>query len=192
MRTMHSLPTQAMLATLMAAAALALAVHGAEPAPAAAQPATMVIDNAWSRATPPGATVGAGYFTVTNNGSAPDRLIGVTSAVADHAEVHEMTMKDGVMKMRPLAHGIEIKPGETVQLKPGGNHVMMFGLIFAMFLMGLITLLMNEQSIAFLSVPTKAACKGLALFGVALIPLWKSRSLQRHCGPRTAGGRTPM
>jgi hypothetical protein len=117
-----------MLMTLMAAATFALAAHGAEPAPPAAQPTTMMIDNAWSRATPPGATVGAGYFTVTNKGSAPDRLIGVTSTAADHAEVHEMTMKNGVMTMRPLANGIEIKPGETVQLKPGGNHVMMFGL----------------------------------------------------------------
>jgi hypothetical protein len=117
-----------MLMTLMAAATLALAAHSAEPAPSAAHATTIVIDNAWSRATPPGATVGAGYFTVTNKGSAPDRLIGVTSTAADHAEVHEMTMKNGVMTMRPLANGIEIKPGETVQLKPGGNHVMMFGL----------------------------------------------------------------
>jgi copper(I)-binding protein len=114
-----------MLMTLMTAAALALAAPAAEPA---APSATVVVDNAWSRATPPGATVGAGYFTVTNKGTATDRLIGVTSAAADHAEVHEMTMKNGVMTMRPLANGVEIKPGESVQLKPGGNHVMMFGL----------------------------------------------------------------
>jgi hypothetical protein len=112
----------------MSAAAFTLAAYGAEPAPPTAHPATIVIDNAWSRATPNGATVGAGYFTVTNKGTVPDRLIGVTSAAADHAEVHEMTMKSGVMTMRPLANGIEVKPGETVQLRPGGNHVMMFGL----------------------------------------------------------------
>jgi periplasmic copper chaperone A len=116
------------LATLMAAAALTLVAHGAEPTAPAAHPTTIVIDNAWSRATPPGASVGAGYFTVTNKGAVPDRLIAVTSAAADHAEVHEMAMKNGVMTMRPLASGLEIKPGETVQLKPGGNHVMMFGL----------------------------------------------------------------
>ncbi len=127
MKPLQSLPTKAILTTLMAAAALTLAAYGAEPAPPA-HPTTIVIDNAWSRATPGGATVGAGYFTVTNKGSVSDRLIGVTSAVADHAEVHEMAMKDGVMTMRPLTNGIEIKPGETVQLKPGGNHVMMFGL----------------------------------------------------------------
>jgi periplasmic copper chaperone A len=123
---MQSLPTKATLTTLMMAAALTLAAYGA--APQAAPPTSIVLDNAWSRATPPGASVGDGYFTVTNKGTVPDRLTGVTSAVADHAEVHEMTMKNGVMTMRPLAHGVEIKPGETVQLKPGGNHVMMFGL----------------------------------------------------------------
>lgn len=120
--------TKTTLTTLMAAAALTLAAHGAEPAAPAAHANTIVIDNAWSRATPKGATVGAGYFTVTNKGSVPDRLTGVTSAAADHAEVHEMAMKNGVMTMRPLANGVEIKPGQTVQLKPGGNHVMMFGL----------------------------------------------------------------
>jgi len=120
--------TKTTLMTLMAAAAFMLAAHGAEPAAPTAGANTIVIDNAWSRATPKGASVGAGYFTVTNKGSVPDRLIGVTSAVADHAEVHEMAMKDGVMTMRPLAGGLEIKPGQTVQLKPGGNHVMMFGL----------------------------------------------------------------
>jgi hypothetical protein len=128
MRTTYFLPRKAILTTLMTAAALTLAAYGAEPSPQADHAATMVIDNAWSRATPGGATVGAGYFTVTNKGTAPDRLIGVTSAAADHAEVHEMSTKNGVMTMRPLAHGIEVKPGESVQLTPGGNHVMMFGL----------------------------------------------------------------
>ena len=120
--------TKTTLTILMAAAALTLAARGAEPANPAVHANTIVIDNAWSRATPNGASVGTGYFTVTNKGSVPDRLIGVTATVADHAEVHEMAMKGNVMTMRPLAHGLEIKPGETVQLKPGGNHVMMFGL----------------------------------------------------------------
>ena len=72
------------------------------------------------------------------------------------------------------------------------RYMMIFGLIFAIFLFGLITLLMNQESVAYLNRPSKAAMKGMALFGVALIPLWASRSLRRHCGPLTAGGRTPM
>jgi hypothetical protein len=39
-----------------------------------------------------------------------------------------MTMEGGVMKMRPLPAGLEIKPGETVELKPGGFHMMLTGL----------------------------------------------------------------
>jgi copper(I)-binding protein len=82
----------------------------------------------YSRATPKGATVGAGYMKITNNGTAPDRLISSSSDVAGKVEVHEMTMDKGVMKMRPLKGGLEIKPGETVILKPGSFHVMFVGL----------------------------------------------------------------
>jgi copper(I)-binding protein len=86
------------------------------------------ISATWARATPKGAQVGGGYLTVTNMGSTPDRLIGGTSAVAKEVQVHEMTMANGVMKMRPVAGGLEIKPGATVTLKPGGYHIMFVGL----------------------------------------------------------------
>jgi copper(I)-binding protein len=82
----------------------------------------------WARATPHGASVGGAYLTITNMGSAPDRLIGGASAVAKEVQVHEMTMENGVMKMRPVAGGLEIKPGATVTLKPGGYHIMFVGL----------------------------------------------------------------
>ncbi len=82
----------------------------------------------WARATPKGAAVGAGYMTITNNGSTPDRLIGGASDVSNRFEIHETTMDNGVMRMRPIAKGIEIKPGQTVEFKPGGSHVMFFGL----------------------------------------------------------------
>jgi periplasmic copper chaperone A len=48
--------------------------------------------------------------------------------VATSVEVHQMTMTDGVMKMRKLEKGLEIKPGQTVELKPGGYHLMFTGL----------------------------------------------------------------
>ncbi len=89
---------------------------------------SMKISAPWARATPKGAAVGAGYMTITNNGSAPDRLIGGASEVASGFEIHEMTMDNGVMRMRPLGKGLEIKPGQSVELKPGGNHVMFLGL----------------------------------------------------------------
>lgn len=88
----------------------------------------LVIAQPWSRATAGGAKVGAGYMTITNKGSAPDRLVGGSLPQAGHLEIHEMKMEDGVMKMRPLASGLEIKPGETVKLAPGGYHIMFMNL----------------------------------------------------------------
>lgn len=85
------------------------------------------VDQPWARATPKGATVGAGYLTITNKGPQPDRLIGGTAEPAARFEVHSTVMEDGVARMRPLS-GIDLKPGETVELKPGGMHVMFMGL----------------------------------------------------------------
>lgn len=84
----------------------------------------LVVVSPWTRATPGGARIAGGYLKVTNNGTSADRLTGATTASADRVEIHEMSMTDGVMKMRPLADGLTIKPGETVELKPGGFHMM--------------------------------------------------------------------
>ena len=88
----------------------------------------LVITQAWSRATPNGAKTAGAYLTIENKGSAPDRLIGGSSDVADKVEVHEMTMNNGVMKMRPLDQGLTIEPGKTVKLAPGGYHLMLLDL----------------------------------------------------------------
>ncbi len=82
------------------------------------------IDHPWVRATPKGAKTAAGYVVIRNAGSTADRLIGASLADSGRAEVHEMTMDGGVMRMRPLPEGIEIKPGESVALKPEGLHLM--------------------------------------------------------------------
>jgi copper(I)-binding protein len=87
------------------------------------------IEHPWSRATPEGAKVAAGYFKIENDGSAPDRLVAVTGEIAGRAEIHEMAVDDsGVMTMRPLADGIEIPADGTVELKPGSYHVMFMDL----------------------------------------------------------------
>jgi copper(I)-binding protein len=67
-------------------------------------------------------------MTIKNNGSTPDRLISGSSDVAPKFELHEMKMENGVAKMRPVKDGVEIKPGEAVELKPGSFHVMFVGL----------------------------------------------------------------
>jgi periplasmic copper chaperone A len=84
----------------------------------------MEIDSPWSRAIPKGASVAAGYMTIKNTGPTPDRLVSASTPVAAKVEIHEMTMDDGVMKMRPVAGGIEIAPGATVELKPNAFHLM--------------------------------------------------------------------
>jgi copper(I)-binding protein len=89
---------------------------------------SIVVEQPWIRATPGGAKVAGGYLKVTNTGSAPDRLTGGTLPLADSVEVHEMAMTDGIMKMRRLENGLEIKGGQSVELKPGGHHMMFMGL----------------------------------------------------------------
>jgi periplasmic copper chaperone A len=84
----------------------------------------MHISQPWARATPKGATIGAGYMTITNTGTAPDKLSCVSDDASAQCLIHTMTMEDGVMKMRPAEGGLEIKPGESVTLKPGGDHMM--------------------------------------------------------------------
>jgi copper(I)-binding protein len=88
----------------------------------------LTVTSPWTRATPGGAKIAGGYLKITNNGTASDRFVGAKSDATDHVELHEMSMSDGVMKMRPLPNGLEIKPGETVELKPGGYHLMFMDL----------------------------------------------------------------
>ena len=88
---------------------------------------SLQIGSPWARATPKGATVGAGYLTITNKGTEADRLIGGSAAPAGRFEVHTTVTENGVARMRQVT-GLEIKPGETVELAPGGMHVMFMGL----------------------------------------------------------------
>jgi copper(I)-binding protein len=89
-------------------------------------PAEIAVTQAWARATPPGADVGAVYLTIENKGGAPDRLVGVTSPVAGSAMVHQTVEEGGVSTMRE-ADG-NIAPGITLDMKPGGSHIMLMGL----------------------------------------------------------------
>jgi periplasmic copper chaperone A len=83
------------------------------------------ITDAWARATPGAAQTAATYVTIVS--SAGDRLTGASTAVAQKAELHSMTMDGNVMKMRQV-DGIDLPAGKTVTLKPGGYHIMLTGL----------------------------------------------------------------
>ena len=112
--------------SILLAAAFALIVTSAFAAEYKA--GSIQIKDPWARATPKGSEVAGGYMTLTNTGNEPDRLIGGSNAVAGKFEIHEMSMDGGVMKMRMQPKGIEIKPGQTVEFKPGSYHLMFVGL----------------------------------------------------------------
>jgi periplasmic copper chaperone A len=84
----------------------------------------ITVQNPWARATPKGAEVAGGYLRIKNTGQEPDKLVGGSCDFAGTVQVHEMATKDGIMTMRPLANGLEIKPGDVIELKPGSFHIM--------------------------------------------------------------------
>ena len=97
-------------------------------APAAIKAGDLTIEQPWIRATPGGAKVAGGYLRVTNTGTVADRLVATSIPEAGRGEVHEMSVEGGIMKMRPVPGGLEIRPGATVELKPGGFHLMFLDL----------------------------------------------------------------
>jgi len=84
----------------------------------------LMISDAWSRVTTPAARVGGGYLTITNHGEMTDTLLGVSAEHAGKTEVHSMKMADDVMIMRPVDEPLVIDAGASVQLAPGGLHLM--------------------------------------------------------------------
>jgi copper(I)-binding protein len=92
---------------------------------AQAQSADVQIKAAWARATPGGAQTAAAYVTIV----APegDRLTGISTPIAKDAQLHSMSMNNGVMQMRQI-DGIDLPAGKEVTLKPGGYHIMLTGL----------------------------------------------------------------
>lgn len=108
--------------TLVAAAALAGGAVAQTPAQQV-KAGDLVIEAPWTRATPGGAKVGGGYVKITNTGKTADKLVGGSIPAAGTVEVHEMATVNNVMQMRRI-EGLEIKPGQSVELKPGGYHLM--------------------------------------------------------------------
>jgi copper(I)-binding protein len=88
----------------------------------------LTIGHPWIRATPAGAKTAGGYLKITNHGKQTEKFVGGSATGAQQFEIHEMAMADNLMKMRRLDAPLEIKPGETVELKPGGFHLMLIGL----------------------------------------------------------------
>ena len=86
---------------------------------------TVSVGGAWVRASAGGNS--AAYATIANAGAAEDRLIAVKGDVSKSIELHEVVMDGDVMKMRPV-EAVVVPPGGSVELKPGGYHIMLIGL----------------------------------------------------------------
>ena len=136
---MNGLTSRAMIG-LIAAPALLLAACGdgpettttepAAPAPAedamaALEPSVPVVTSGWVRTPPAGRDVTAGYLTLLAEGE-DDQLVGASSPIAARVEIHTMEDDGEVMRMRQV-EAIDLPAGEPVALRPGGDHLMIFG-----------------------------------------------------------------
>lgn len=107
---------------LLASAGLAACTPGEKAAPDAA---AVQVSAALCRPTPVGRQTTGCYLTLT--AAADDRLVTVSSPVAGRAQVHETRMESNMMMMRELKDGLALPAGQAVELKPGGNHIMLLG-----------------------------------------------------------------
>ena len=92
---------------------------------AAAHAQTVEVKDAWARSTVPGQKASGAFMKLTAREGT--RLVGASSPVAGVTEVHEMKMEGDIMRMRAIA-GLDLPAGQTVELKPGGYHVMLLDL----------------------------------------------------------------
>jgi hypothetical protein len=94
---------------------------------AAAASSGISVSAPWTRPANAGG-MGVGYATIANESAEPDTLLGGSSDAAGSVEVHETTIDDkGVASMKKL-DAVEIKPGQSIELKPAGMHLMFIGL----------------------------------------------------------------
>ena len=99
----------------------------------------------WARASAGHGDAGAAFMTITNTGSAEDKLVSASTTNAKKTEVHETTMENGVMKMRMLMGGLAIPAGGKVELKPMGLHIMMMGITEKLVEGGTLTLTLTFE-----------------------------------------------
>lgn len=111
----------------------ALALAACEPTPDPSMPkdtnGELTVEDVWARpADTTGAARSAAYFTLRNGLAEPVRLVSAGADVARVTEVHRSFEEDGIMRMRPVADGVEVGAGETVAFEPGGYHIMLIDL----------------------------------------------------------------
>lgn len=116
---MKRIPASALLA------ALALAACSQSPSGGPERVSTAEASEAFCRPTPNGRQMTGCYLTVRATGD--DRLVSVSSPIAGRVEIHESKMEGGMMMMAELTEGLPLPAGQPIELKPGGNHIMLLG-----------------------------------------------------------------
>lgn len=84
----------------------------------------LAVHDAWIRAMPPGATMAAGYATLSNDGDAPVTILTAQSNTFRNVTLHETIVSGDIAKMREI-HRLVVAPGATIKLEPGGRHLML-------------------------------------------------------------------
>ena len=104
-------------------------IAAAQPAPSAPHymAGDIMIEQPWAPATPRGAATAVAYMTIMNHGSSADTLVGGTSPVGK-LDIHQMSMANGIMSMRPVPGGVTIPPGSAITFSAQGYHFMLSGL----------------------------------------------------------------
>ena len=153
------------ITVLLAGIAIALmGCGGAAPeestAPAAGSDPEISVSEAWARPSPMVAGNGAVYMHLTNSGGTADSLVGAATDIAEVVEIHESTMENDVMKMRPVEK-IEVPAGGMAMLEPGGLHIMLINVKEKLEPGGKISLTLNFENSRPLSVDVEIKEMGM-------------------------------
>jgi len=95
--------------------------------PGLADDPPIVASDAWAKPTLKGTSTGAVYLMLSNRGSAADHLVGVSTPVADRAELHEDLTENGMMSMNPVPD-LPLAPSASTAIEPGRYHIMLIGM----------------------------------------------------------------
>jgi copper(I)-binding protein len=106
----------------------ALVMHGPLFAGDAVSVGDLRVERPWSRVTPPGTPVGAGYMTIVNTATESDRLIAAESPAAGRVQIHRSVKKDGQSSMVHQKDGVVVPPDGRIEFSPGGYHLMLMQL----------------------------------------------------------------
>lgn len=101
-----------------------LAMCAAAASAGAAEPSCVTVREGWVRLPPPGVSMAAGYGAIHNGCKTAVTVVSADSTAFGDVSLHETTLVDGVSRMRAVAR-LPIAPGGTVELKPGGLHLML-------------------------------------------------------------------